>query len=72
MLAHSLDFGELKTLDLFNLLNVSQFFGDCTWGFLLLVSLAFADGDQLRAIFGLARAGKPHGGEPGKSGSGGR
>jgi len=40
---------------LFNLLNVSQFFGDCTWGFLLLVSLAFADGDPLRAIFGFTR-----------------
>lgn len=27
---------------LFNLLGVSQFFGDCAWGFLLLASLAFA------------------------------
>lgn len=26
----------------FNLLGVSQFFGDCAWGFLLLASLAFA------------------------------
>jgi len=57
---------------LFNLLNVSQFFGDCTWGFLLLVSLAFADGGQLRAIFGFARADKPRSGEPSQSGSSGR
>ena len=41
---------------LFNLLGVSQFFGDCTWGFLLLVSLAFAGGERMRAIFGLSRA----------------
>ncbi len=27
---------------LFNLIGVSQFFGDCAWGFLLLASLAFA------------------------------
>jgi simple sugar transport system permease protein len=40
---------------LFNLLGVSQFFGDCTWGFLLLVSLAFADGNPLRAIFKFGR-----------------
>lgn len=41
---------------LFNLLGVSQFFGDCTWGFLLLVSLAFADGDHLRAIVRFGRS----------------
>jgi len=41
---------------LFNLLGVSQFFGDCTWGFLLLVSLAFAGGERMRAIFGFSRA----------------
>lgn len=39
---------------LFNLMNVSQFFGDCTWGFLLLLSLAFAGGERVRAIFGIA------------------
>lgn len=38
---------------LFNLMNVSQFFGDCTWGFLLLLSLAFSDSERIRAIFGL-------------------
>jgi simple sugar transport system permease protein len=38
---------------LFNLLGVSQFFGDCAWGFLLLLSLAFAGGVRVRAIFGL-------------------
>jgi simple sugar transport system permease protein len=45
---------------LFNLMNVSQFFGDCTWGFLLLLSLAFAGGERVRAIFGIAlpRGGK--------------
>jgi simple sugar transport system permease protein len=37
---------------LFNLLGVSQFFGDCAWGFLLLLSLAFAGGERVRAIFG--------------------
>ena len=37
---------------LFNLMGVSQFFGDCAWGFLLLLSLAFAGGDRVRAIFG--------------------
>ena len=40
---------------LFNLLNVSQFFGDCAWGFLLLLSLAFAGGERVRAIFGTAK-----------------
>jgi simple sugar transport system permease protein len=40
---------------LFNLLNLSQFFRDCTWGFLLLLSLAFAGGERVRAIFGLAK-----------------
>ena len=40
---------------LFNLLGVSQFFGDCAWGFLLLLSLAFAGGERVRAIFGLAQ-----------------
>ncbi|MGA9918890.1 MAG: ABC transporter permease, partial [Paraburkholderia sp.] len=47
---------------LFNLLGVSQFFGDCAWGFLLLLSLAFAGGERVRAIFGFgggARAGGP-------------
>ncbi|CAB3750226.1 ABC transporter permease [Paraburkholderia solisilvae] len=38
---------------LFNLLGVSQFFGDCAWGFLLLLSLAFAGGERVRAIFGI-------------------
>jgi simple sugar transport system permease protein len=37
---------------LFNLMGVSQFFGDCAWGFLLLLSLAFAGGERVRAIFG--------------------
>ncbi|MEQ5842316.1 ABC transporter permease [Paraburkholderia acidicola] len=41
---------------LFNLLGVSQFFGDCTWGFLLLLSLAFAGGERVRAIFGFTRS----------------
>jgi simple sugar transport system permease protein len=41
---------------LFNLMNVSQFFGDCAWGFLLLLSLAFAGGERVRSIFGLAAA----------------
>jgi simple sugar transport system permease protein len=40
---------------LFNLLGVSQFFGDCAWGFLLLLSLAFAGGERVRAIFGFAQ-----------------
>ncbi|MGV2290672.1 ABC transporter permease [Trinickia sp. YCB016] len=48
---------------LFNLMGVSQFFGDCAWGFLLLASLAFAGGDRVRAIFGTGpkpqAAGKP-------------
>ncbi|CAD6536422.1 ABC transporter permease [Paraburkholderia sabiae] len=39
----------------FNLLGVSQFFGDCAWGFLLLASLAFAGGERVRAIFGFAQ-----------------
>ncbi|MGF6571350.1 simple sugar transport system permease protein [Paraburkholderia sp. GAS333] len=39
---------------LFNLMGVSQFFGDCAWGFLLLLSLAFAGGERVRAIFGLS------------------
>lgn len=39
---------------LFNLMGVSQFFGDCAWGFLLLLSLAFAGGERVRAIFGIA------------------
>ncbi|MFC0401151.1 ABC transporter permease [Paraburkholderia rhizosphaerae] len=51
---------------LFNLLGVSQFFGDCAWGFLLLLSLAFAGGERVRAIFGFGsqRAGgkRPAGG----------
>jgi simple sugar transport system permease protein len=33
-------------------MGVSQFFGDCAWGFLLLLSLAFAGGERVRAIFG--------------------
>ncbi|KIG10767.1 ABC transporter permease [Caballeronia concitans] len=41
---------------LFNLLGVSQFFGDCAWGFLLLASLAFAGGERVRAIFGIGGA----------------
>jgi simple sugar transport system permease protein len=59
---------------LFNLLGVSQFFGDCTWGFLLLVSLAFADGEQIRSIFTFGRASAaPHspGGQGGKGGASG-
>jgi simple sugar transport system permease protein len=40
---------------LFNLLGVSQFFGDCAWGFLLLLSLAFAGGDRVRALFPIMR-----------------
>jgi simple sugar transport system permease protein len=40
----------------FNLLGVSQFFGDCAWGFLLLASLAFAGGERVRAIFGIGGA----------------
>jgi simple sugar transport system permease protein len=40
---------------LFNLLGVSQFFGNCAWGFLLLLSLAFAGGERVRAIFGVAK-----------------
>ncbi|WP_109484072.1 ABC transporter permease [Paraburkholderia sp. C35] len=39
----------------FNLHGVSQFFGDCAWGFLLLASLAFAGGERVRAIFGFAQ-----------------
>jgi simple sugar transport system permease protein len=46
---------------LFNLLGVSQFFGDCAWGFLLLLSLAFAGGERIRSIFGLGR--QPAGGK---------
>ncbi|MGE8489939.1 MAG: ABC transporter permease, partial [Paraburkholderia nemoris] len=42
---------------LFNLLGVSQFFGDCAWGFLLLLSLAFAGGERVRAIFGFGGGG---------------
>jgi simple sugar transport system permease protein len=42
---------------LFNLLGVSQFFGDCAWGFLLLLSLAFAGGERVGAIFGFAPRG---------------
>jgi simple sugar transport system permease protein len=38
------------------LLGVSQFFGDCAWGFLLLASLAFAGGERVRAIFGIGGA----------------
>ena len=38
---------------LFNLLGVSQFFGDCAWGFLLLASLAFAGEDRVSSIFGV-------------------
>jgi simple sugar transport system permease protein len=38
---------------LFNLLGVSQFFGDCAWGFLLLLSLAMAGGVRVRALFGM-------------------
>jgi simple sugar transport system permease protein len=49
-------------------MNLSQFFRDCTWGFLLLLSLAFAGGERVRAIFGVggakpsAAAGKREGG----------
>jgi len=42
---------------LFNLLGVSQFFGNCVWGALLLASLAFGGGERLRAIFSFARPG---------------
>ncbi|WP_116139457.1 ABC transporter permease [Trinickia diaoshuihuensis] len=56
---------------LFNLLGVSQFFGDCTWGFLLLVSLAFADGDRLRAIFRFGRTAAAAPTTGGKRGLGG-
>jgi simple sugar transport system permease protein len=47
---------------LFNLLGVSQFFGDCAWGFLLLLSLAFAGGEKVSAIFGFAA--RPSSGAP--------
>lgn len=53
---------------LFNLLGVSQFFGDCTWGFLLLVSLAFGDGDHLRAIVRFGRTGAAPGAKGGTGG----
>ncbi|GAB7526327.1 ABC transporter permease [Paraburkholderia sp. 2C] len=48
---------------LFNLLGVSQFFGDCAWGFLLLLSLAFAGGVRVRAIFGIGEKSAQPGGE---------
>jgi simple sugar transport system permease protein len=35
---------------------VSQFFGDCAWGFLLLLSLAFGGGERVSAIFGFTRS----------------
>jgi simple sugar transport system permease protein len=41
---------------LFNLLGVSQFFGNCAWGFLLLASLAFGGAERVRAIFGMGGA----------------
>ncbi|MFP3799356.1 MULTISPECIES: ABC transporter permease [Paraburkholderia] len=41
---------------LFNLMGVSQFFGDCAWGLLLLLSLAFAGAERVRSIFGLGAA----------------
>jgi simple sugar transport system permease protein len=50
---------------LFNLLGVSQFFRDCTWGFLLLASLAFADGEQVRMIFRFGRIGAAQGAQAG-------
>jgi simple sugar transport system permease protein len=40
---------------LFNLMGLSQFFRDCTWGFLLLVSLAFAGEARVRSLFGTAK-----------------
>jgi simple sugar transport system permease protein len=43
---------------LFNLIGVSQFFGDCAWGFLLLASLAFAGNLRMPSRPG-ARARKP-------------
>jgi simple sugar transport system permease protein len=49
---------------LFNLLGVSQFFGDCAWGFLLLLSLAFAGGERVRAIFGFGGSGARPATEP--------
>jgi simple sugar transport system permease protein len=49
---------------LFNLLGVSQFFGDCAWGFLLLLSLAFAGGERVRAIFGFGGGGAHPATEP--------
>jgi simple sugar transport system permease protein len=48
---------------LFNLLGVSQFFGDCAWGFLLLLSLAFAGGVRVRAIFGMSEKSPQTGGK---------
>jgi simple sugar transport system permease protein len=48
---------------LFNLLGVSQFFGDCAWGFLLLLSLAFAGGVRVRAIFGIGEKSPQPGGK---------
>ncbi len=35
---------------------VSQFFGDCAWGFLLLLSLAFTGDERVRAIFSIGCA----------------
>lgn len=63
---------------LFNLLGVSQFFGDCAWGFLLLLSLAFAGGERVRGIFGAAGSGAAKtpapvtGGTSGAGGAGGK
>jgi simple sugar transport system permease protein len=53
---------------LFNLLGVSQFFGDCAWGFLLLLSLAFAGGARVRAIFGMGVSRQQAGGKREASG----
>lgn len=44
---------------LFNLLGVSQFFGDCAWGFLLLASLAFAGDVRLPWRFGVRKVNHP-------------
>jgi len=49
---------------LFNLLGISQFFGDCAWGFLLLVTLAFA-GNLPLPWAKRAKPTKPAGAPPG-------
>lgn len=54
---------------LFNLLGVSQFFGDCAWGFLLLLSLAFAGEARVRSMFGFVAPGRRNAGG-GSSGGG--